>query len=256
MMGGEGRHTMSDFESKKYVITGGTSGIGLTTAQLLKNAGARVLVTGTNPERIARVSAEHGIEAIANDAGDPAAADDLAKEVKSRFGTIDGFFGNAGFGKFFPHTDVTAAAFDEQFNVNVRGPLLHVKALSSSFNEGASVVFNTSVASVLGMPGGGIYGPTKAALRNLTRVLAAELAGRNIRVNAVSPGPIETDFFNRTGLPSEAVSGMAEQILSQVPLGRFGTAEEVAQVVLFLLSDQSSFVTGAEYVVDGGMTQV
>ncbi len=247
---------MANFDGKNILITGGTSGIGLATAVLLKNDGANVLATGTNPERIAKLQSDHGIDAIANDAGDPAAADTLAEEVKTRFGRLDGFFANAGFGKFYPHTDVTPEAFAEQYDVNVRGPLLHVRALSPLMKDGAAVVFNTSVVNVMGMPGGSIYASTKAALRSLTRVLAAELAERNIRVNAVSPGPIETDFFARTNLPEEATKGFAEQILAQVPLRRFGKSEEVARVARFLLSDDASFVTGSEYEVDGGMTQV
>ncbi|MGF1510502.1 MAG: SDR family oxidoreductase [Myxococcota bacterium] len=247
---------MLNFDNKSYLITGGTSGIGLAAAKLLKESGAKVLVTGTNPDRLEKAKADHGIDGIRNDAGDPGAASRLAEETKGRLGALDGLFANAGFGKFYPHTDVTPEAFEEQYNVNVRGPLLHVKALSPLLKDGASIVFNTSIANQLGMAGGSIYGPTKAALRAMTRVLAAELAERNIRVNAVSPGPIETDFFVRTGLPEEQVSGMAEAILAQVPLKRFGKAQEVANVTLFLLSDAASFVTGSEYVVDGGMSEV
>ncbi|MEM1024621.1 MAG: SDR family oxidoreductase [Myxococcota bacterium] len=246
---------MFDFNDKRILVTGGTSGIGRAAAQQLKAAGAKVLATGTNADRIEALKAE-GIDAIQNDAGDPGAAEALAQEVADRLGGLDGFFANAGYGKMLPHTDVTSEAFDAQFAVNVRGPLLQTKALSGLFDDGASLVFNTSIVNVMGMPAATVYGPTKAALRNLVRVLASELSPRNIRVNAVSPGPIETDFFNRTGLPQEVQAQMAEGILARVPLKRFGKSEEVGNVALFLLSELSSFVTGAEYVVDGGMAQV
>lgn len=246
---------MARFEGKKALVTGGSSGIGRATAVRLKNEGAKVLVTGTNKERLASLKDEHGIEGIENDAGDAGAVAALVEAVKANLGQLDGVFINAGFGEFAPLSDVTADSFERQFNVNVRGPLLQTQALASILNAGASVVLNTSVANRRGMAGASIYGPTKAALRNLTRVLATELAPRKIRVNAVSPGPIETNFFARTGLPEEAVNELAQGILAQVPLGRFGTSEDVAAVATFLLSDEASFVTGSEYTVDGGMTE-
>jgi NAD(P)-dependent dehydrogenase (short-subunit alcohol dehydrogenase family) len=136
------------------------------------------------------------------------------------------------------------------------GPILHARELSGLIVEGGSIVLNTSVAQHLGMQGGVLYGSTKGALRTVTRTLAAELAGRNIRVNAVSPGPVGSDFFARTGMPQEQVSAMAEGIRAQVPLGRFGESKEIAGVAAFFFSSDASFITGAELVVDGGMTQI
>ena len=248
---------MKRFDGQAHLVTGGSSGIGLATAQRLASEGAKVLITGTNPKRLeeAERSAEN-IIAVQNDAGDPKAAETLASEVAKRLGKLDGVFFNAGFGRFQPLGDITPEEFDAQYSVNVRGPLLQAKTLSSHLKDGSAIVLNTSIANEMGMANAAIYASTKAALRSVTRVLARELAPRNIRVNAVSPGPIDSNFFSRTGMPENAVEGMAKQILSQVPLGRFGTGAEVAGVATFLLSTDASYVTGAEYVVDGGMSQL
>jgi NAD(P)-dependent dehydrogenase (short-subunit alcohol dehydrogenase family) len=246
---------MGKLENKTVVITGGTTGIGLAAARLFAAEGAKVTVTGSNPKtlEVARNELRGVAEVVASDAGSGA---DIEKLARSFEGGVDVLFLNAGIAKFGPIATLDEAAFDESFRLNVRGPWLAIKHFGPRMKRGGSIVFNTSINNQLGMPGSSVYAASKAALRSLVRTAASELAEAGVRVNAVSPGPTETPLHTKLGFPAEVSKGFAEGLIAQIPLRRFGTSEEIAKAALFLASSDSSFMTGEEIVVDGGMTRV
>ena len=249
---------MKSLEGKVAVITGGSSGIGLATAKLFQQAGARVAISGRNQQALDAAAKElgNGILTVRADAGKVQDAEALFAAVAGKLGRIDVLFANAGIGKFSPMQAVSEAFYDEIFDINVKGVFFTIQKALPFLNDKASIVLNSSVAGQSGLPNTSVYAASKAAVRSLARSLAAELAGRGIRVNVVSPGPIETPIFGKTGLPQEDLDAFTAHIVSQMPLKRFGQPEEVAQTALFLASDASSYITGVELNVDGGLGQV
>ena len=248
---------MERYQDKKAVIIGGTSGMGLATAKMLLDGGARVLVTGRSQAGLESAQQELGDGAIvvSSDARSLTDIDALAAQVKIEFDTIDLLFVNAGFSIPTPLGSVTEAVYDEMFNLNAKGPFFAVQKLAPLINRGGAVVLTTSVANVKGLPGQATYGAAKAALRSFARVLATELLPQEIRVNAVSPGPIDTGILEKVFPTEEMRTQVKGHTLGIIPMKRFGTSEEIAKAVLFLAFD-ATFTTGAELPVDGGWTQI
>ena len=248
---------MERYQDKEVVIIGGTSGIGLATAKMLLDEGARILVTGRSQAGLELAQQELGKDAlvVSSDARSLTDIDALASRVKAEFDTFDLLFVNAGFSIRAPLGSVTEAVYDEMFNLNAKGPFFAVQKLTPLINRGGAVVLTTSIANVKGMPGNATYGAAKAALRSFARVLAAELLPRGIRVNAVSPGPTDTPIIDKSFPDKDAATRLREQMSGMVPMKRFGTSDEIAKAVLFLAFD-ATFTTGAELPVDGGWSQI
>jgi len=244
--------------NKIALVTGGTSGLGLAAARLFAAEGAQVVIIGADQARLDAASGELGSKVLAlrADLRTPSALDKVIHEIKQKFGRLDILFANAGVGVAAPLEAVTEQQIDEQFAVNFKGIFFTVQKAVPLLTKGASVVLTTSFLNAVGTPGLSILSATKAAVRSLARSLAAELASRGIRVNAVSPGPISTPFHGKLGLSAHELKGAAAAIEARVPLHRFADASEVAKAVLFVASNDASFMTGAEIVVDGGLSQL
>jgi len=245
-------------EGKIALVTGGSSGIGLATAKRFVNEGAKVVITGRRKEALDAAAKAIGpnATAIQADAGNLADLDRLYAEIKQLHGRIDVLFANAGGGEFASLEQVTEEHFDRTFNTNVKGVVFTVQKALPLMPDGATIVLNASIVSVKGMPTFGVYSATKAAVRSFARTWTNELKGRQIRVNVVSPGPIDTPAFDGLGGSEEATKQLKAGFASQVPLGRMGESDEIAKAVVFLASDDSSYVAGVELFVDGGMVQV
>ncbi len=248
---------MAKLQDKIVLISGGTSGIGAATAKLFQAEGATVIVTGSSQKTVDEAEAAlPGVEVLVSDAGDLKAAKALVDQVKAKHGRIDVLFVNAGRAQFAPLADIDENFFDAQFNPNVKGAFFLVKHAAPVLSDGGSIILTASVAgSTGGLPGATVYGATKAALRSFGRTFAAELAPRNIRVNTISPGPIDTPIFLKNGYPQAAADAFLENAKTRIPLKRPGHVDEVARAALYLAAD-ATYTTGAELFVDGGLVDL
>lgn len=247
------------FRDKVAVVIGGNSGIGRAAALGYAAEGARVVITGRDPKTLADVERELGTGALAirSDVGNLPSLDEAFAAVKARHGRIDVLFVNAGIGTFAPIPEVTPERWDEVHDVNLKGCFFAAQKALPLMGKGGAIVFTGSIGSVLAVPGNVIYAAAKAGLRAAARIFAVELLARGIRVNMVSPGPTETPLINRNvGMSPDAVNALRERMIAATPMRRMGEPEEVARAVLFLSSDEASFITGVDLFVDGGVVEL
>ena len=245
-------------EGKVAVITGGNSGIGLATARRYVAEGAHVFISGRRQaelEEAVRQIGQH-VTGVPGDVSNPADLDRLLATVKRQQGRLDVLFANAGFLALAPLGSISEEHFDKLFAINVKGLLFTVQKALPLLTDGASIILNASVASIKGVEACSVYSGSKAAVRSFARCWTTELRHRKIRVNAISAGPTETPGFNKPGGTREQIDEMKANVIAAVPLGRMGTPDEVANAAVFLASDDSSYITGVELFVDGGMAQV
>ena len=245
-------------EGKVAVVTGGNSGIGLATAKRFVEEGAFVFVTGRRKEELDAAVKQIGRNVVGVP-GDVSKLDDLDRlyaTVKQQKGRVDVVFANAGGGEFLPLGQITEAHVDKWFGINVKGLLFTVQKALPLMPDGASVILNASIVSIKGMPAFSVYSATKAAVRSFARTWTMDLKDRGIRVNALSPGPIETPGVDSLAKTDAERQQLRANLTASVPLGRIGDADEIAKAAVFLASDDSSYVTGIELFVDGGMAQV
>src|SRR4029453_3983670 len=249
---------MGNLEGKIALITGGNSGIGLATAKQFVNEGAYTFITGRRKPELAAAVKEIGrnVTGVQGDVSNLADLDRLFCQKKKEKGKLDIGFANAGVAKYAPLGTITEEFYDSIFNINVKGVLFTVQKALPLLPDGASIILNASIVASKGLPSNSIYSATKAAVRSLARTWTTDLKDRRIRVNAISPGPIDTPGLSELLASSETGQERKKMISTTVPLGRFGAPDEIAKAVLFLASDDSSYITGTELFVDGGFAQV
>ena len=245
------------FKDKVVLIIGGNSGIGLAAARLFAAEGAKLIITGRDAKTLAVAAAEIGALGVRCDVADLATLDDCMAKVREAHGRIDVLFVNAGIGAFVPVREVTPELWDEIHRVNLRGCFFAVQKAIPLMGRGGSVVGTGSVGAEAAVPGNSIYAASKAGLRAATRILGVELLPEGIRVNMVSPGPTETPLINRNiGMDAAAVDALRQIMINAVPMKRMGEADEVARAVLFLASEEASFINGVDLLVDGGCMEL
>jgi len=244
----------SRFAGKVVLVTGGSSGLGLAAARAFADEGAEVIIVGRDRASIDRSVAEIGARASGHhvDVTHVSEIARLMETIGARHGRVDVLFANAGIARIGPIGEVTETLWDEVMGTNLKGVYFTVQQVLPLMGKGSSIVLNASVAADIGAPDSSVYSASKAAVRSLGRSLGAELVSRGIRVNVVSPGPIDTPIFDKFGIPANAVDDFKKAWVADIPMKRFGSAEEVARAVLFLASSEASYITGVELPVDGG----
>lgn len=245
---------MNNLTGKKALVTGGNSGIGYATAKELKALGAEVIITGRRKDAIKKAASDLRVIGLVADQSQITAIEGLASEVGTIFGKIDILFINAGVVEQSSIADATEKSFDNIFGVNFKGAYFTLSKFIPLLNDGGSVVFLSSNTAHMDGANSSIYASSKAALNSVMRIAAVELAPRLIRVNSVSPGPIATEIMNKIGLSEEQLAGINQWLIGRIPLGKIGKSEDVAKMVTFFCGDAATYITGAEIVMDGGMS--
>lgn len=245
---------MQKLKGKTALITGGNSGMGYATAQLFLREGASVIITGRNENAVKEAvkSLGAGAHGIVSDAGKMSDLNLLHKKVIAISPTIDILFANAGVGLFASFKDTTEEIFDANSDINFKGAFFTAQKLLPIIPDGSSIIFNTTILLHSGFASASAYSASKAAVLSLTKTLAIELAPNNIRVNTISPGPINTPIYTKMGMPTDVLQAFAASVQAKIPMQRFGEGEDIAKAALFLASSESSFITGSELTVDGG----
>jgi len=245
---------METLKGKIALVTGGNSGIGYAAAKELKEQGATVIITGRREEAIQKAATELGVTGFVSDQGNVEAIEQLAKKVSDAFGNVDILFINAGVLGGAGIEGATEQDFDYVMDVNFKGAYFTLSRFIPLLNDGASVVFLSSNVASMNAPNSSIYSSSKAALNSIMKIAALELAPRKIRVNAVSPGPTQTEILNKLGLDEASRKGLDDWMIERIPLRKIGNANDVAKMVAYFSGEASSFITGAEIVMDGGMS--
>lgn len=243
------------FDGKCVVILGGNAGIGLAAARMFRAEGAKLLITGRNAETLNAAAAETDALGVVSDMSVVAQSEAAMREIAEALGGIDILFVNAGVGGFAPVTEVTEEFWDQVHSVNLRGAFFAIQKALPLIRDGGSIVITGSIGSVSAVPGNVVYAAAKAGLRAMARIVAKELLPRRIRVNMVSPGPTDTEIFKR-GATAEEIEGVRQMLSGVVPIGRMGAPEEIARAVLFLASEEASFINGIDLYVDGGCVEL
>jgi NAD(P)-dependent dehydrogenase (short-subunit alcohol dehydrogenase family) len=245
---------MNRLNKKTMVITGGNSGIGYATAKVFAEEGAKVIITGRNAKAIAAAAAELNVSSVIGDQGSMVSIGRMVAEIQKKYGTIDTVLLNAGIATFSPFETASEEHFDSLLDTNLKGVFFTLQAVLPLINDGGSVIFNTSINANVGTAGSAAYAASKGAALSLSRVLATQLAPRKIRVNSISPGPVQTPAYGKLGMSSEDTAAFGEILAKKILLNRFGQAEKIGKLALLLASDESTFINGTEISIDGGLT--